>query len=123
MSDIKHDNWAERFDTSGNALVPAMPSPDAVIAEVAAGNGPTEATQRAFAADVPAASHGDPAPVPAKRGIDGIMRQDWNKPRNEAGQFISKSANDLRQQWDKEGGYQANVARVQAVEATILGLS
>jgi hypothetical protein len=38
----------------------------------------------------------------AKRGIDGIMRKDWN--RNESGQFVTKSEADMRAQWAKENG-------------------
>ena len=62
--------------------------------------------------------------VPAKRrGIDGIERADWDKPRDEQGRYLAKSDAELRAQWDREGGYAANAARVTAVETTILNAS
>jgi hypothetical protein len=48
-----------------------------------------------------------PCPLRANSG----HLPDWNKPRNESGQFITKSEGELRQQWSKEGGL-AHVAQV-----------
>ena len=47
--------------------------------------------------------------APAKKNFSGLP--DWDKPRNEQGQFITKSDAELRQQWSKEGGL-AHVAQV-----------
>jgi hypothetical protein len=135
---VERDNWAGKFDSSGNAVVPAAPSPQEVVAAVERGEPPTREQQQELGVEpaAPATSN-----VPAKRGIDGIMRQDWNtapvevarksfsglpdwdKPRDEQGRFLSKDDAALRQQWAKEGGYEANVQRVLAAEQTILGLS
>jgi hypothetical protein len=53
-----------------------------------------------------------------------IIRPDWSeRPHNSQGQYITKSEADLHVQWQREGGFEANVARVQAVEAKILSLS
>jgi hypothetical protein len=97
----------QRPDWSGGLPALATPTPEQVIHEVATQSQPSEATRRAFADDAPATT----APVPAKRGIDGIMRQDWDKARNESGQFVSKTEGEMRAQWDKEGGF-AHVAQV-----------
>ena len=56
-----------------------------------------------------------------KRNIDGHMRKDWN--RNESGQWITRSEGDLRQQWDREGGFEQNRDRVLASEQAIVSLS
>ena len=69
----------------------------------------------------PTVHYQDSPAVPVKKNWSGLP--DWNQPRNEQGQFITKSDAELRQQWEKEGGYAQNVARVQAVEAKILSLS
>jgi hypothetical protein len=66
--------------------------------------------------------------VPVKKSVSGLPdfnydRDGNERPRNESGQFITASENELRQQWEKEGGYEANAARVRAVEETILSLS
>lgn len=115
----ERDNWAGKFDSSGHAVVPAMPSIQSTHDSMMRGEAPTPEVQRAFGVE-PATSA---APVPAKRGVDGIMRQDWDKRRNEQGQFITKSEGQLRETWAKEGGYEANVQRVLATEQAILGLS
>ena len=53
-----------------------------------------------------------------------IVRPDWSgRPRNEQGQFIAKDNAALRAQWEKEGGYATNAAKVMAVEATIISAS
>ena len=104
------------YDNQGNALVPAasdnLPSdPQETIRQVATMDGPPP---------TPAQSS---TPVPTKgRGFSGLP--DWgDKPRNEAGQFITKSEGDLRRQWEREGGYAQNAARVMEAEARMLALS
>jgi hypothetical protein len=52
-----------------------------------------------------------------------VTRPDWNKPRGDDGRFITKSESELRETWEKEGGYQAAVVRVQEAESTMLSLS
>jgi hypothetical protein len=76
---------------------------------------PTPAQQSAFGVEPTA-----PPAVPAK--WDGKTRPDWNtapvavnrksfsglpdwdQPRNESGQFVSKTEGEMRAQWDREGG-------------------
>src|SRR5262245_16667724 len=108
---IQRDDWSGKFDNSGGALVPAETPKDhqQIIAEM-----------EAYPASVPATST---APVPAKgRGFSG--NPDWGPPRDQSsGRYISKSDAQLREQWDKEGGFEANAQRVVAVEQSILNLS
>src|SRR5262245_53718924 len=119
-------NW--NFDNSGNLPVPAAPSHEQLVSDIAAYDGPT-----GVAGSTPAA----PASVPAKYDANcKIIRPDWNqppstvhaqeglpvtrknfsglpdwndKPRNEQGQFITKSDDELRQQWEREGGFETNL--------------
>jgi hypothetical protein len=121
-----------------NAPAPA-PSPEQVIQEVATQDQPSPETAGALgdaSPPVPAVpalardAKGNvirpdwgpktPAPVPVSKDP---TRPDWNKPRNESGQFITASENQLRETWDKEGGYQAAVVRIQEAESTMLSLS
>ena len=145
---VERDNWAGKFDTSGNAVVPAstMPSIETVSDMVVRGENPTAEITRAFADDsspsVPAASKDSsgklvrpdwgPKPVtvhaqeglPVKRkSIDGIERADWDKPRDAQGQFITKSADELRQTWEREGGYEFNLQRAQQTTQAIVALA
>jgi len=57
----------------------------------------------------------------AKRGIDGIMRKDWN--RNESGQFVTKSEADMRAQWAKENGIAQVVQTVMRKEQTMYSIA
>src|SRR5262245_35219507 len=51
------------------------------------------------------------APVPVKsKNFSGLP--DWDKPRNEQGEFISKSDAEMRQQWEREGGYAVNGLKI-----------
>lgn len=59
--------------------------------------------------------------APAKKNISGLP--DWDKPRNEQGQFLSKSDADLRATWQREGGADQAIAKVRAVEAKIMAAS
>lgn len=59
--------------------------------------------------------------APAKKNISGLL--DWDKPRNEQGQFLSKSDADLRATWQREGSADQAIAKVRAVEATIMAAS
>src|SRR5262245_58404430 len=63
------------------------------------------------------------APVPARsKGFSGLP--DWNdKPRNSAGQFITKSEGELRAQWDKEGGLAQVAQTVMRKEAAMLSVA
>ncbi len=109
---IDRPDWSNTFDSRGNEIVPveAPKEHQALVAEIANSDGP---------------STGDDSPVvpavPAKKNISGLP--DWDKPRNEAGQFVSKSEAEYRAIWAKEGGADAAIAKVLSVEATILSAS
>lgn len=64
-----------------------------------------------------------PLTVHAQHDVPAKLRPDWGKPRDESGRYITKSDAELRQQWEREGGNEANVAKVMATEQAILGLS
>jgi hypothetical protein len=119
--------------------VPAAPSLDTVAREMQTQDSPSPETAGALGEAKPAASvvpalsrdakgqiirpdWSKPEPVPAPVSKDPT-RPDWNKPRNESGQFITQSENQLRETWEKEGGYQAAVVRIQEAESTMLSLS
>lgn len=108
---MTHKNW--NYDNSGNAVVPADAPMEhtALVAAIENSDGPNE--NREVAADF--------VGVPIKRNVSGLP--DWDRPRNEQGQYITKSAADRRAQWDKEGGYATNAAKVVAVESAILSAS
>src|SRR5262245_37072623 len=114
---VERDNWGDKFDAGGNALVPAMPSIQETHDAMVRGESPSPEVQRAFGVEPTPAT---PAPVPAKsKGFSGLP--DWNeKPRNESGQFISKSEGQLRQQWGKEGGLAQVAQTVMRKEAAML---
>jgi len=102
------------YDNQGNSLVPA--EADNLPADPAHTTALINATEDARS---PVESS---APVPTKgRGWSG--NPDWDKPRNQAGQFITKSENELRQTWDAEGGYAVNATRVMQAEQSILSMS
>jgi hypothetical protein len=122
-------------------LPATAPSPEEVVAEIASGaDGPSKATQQlvetdgAKAPSVPALSRdargnvirpdwGKPV-VPVKRAGDWDFDNEGNeRPRSEQGQYITKSESELRQTFAKEGGLEANVARIQEAESTMLSLS
>src|SRR5262245_31973602 len=139
---IARPDW--NYDNSGNALVPAAPSHEQLVSDIAAHDGPTGA-----AASTPAA----PAPVPAKveRDANGkIIRPDWNqppatvhaqeglpvkskgfsglpdwsdKPRNESGQYVSTSEGEYRARWSREGGVDHVVQTVMRKEAAMLSVA
>jgi hypothetical protein len=138
---VERPDW--NFDNSGNAVVPAAPSPDQVIHEMQTQSGPSPETTRALAETTPASST---APVPAARDASGnIVREDWGKKpptvyaaperknfsglpdwgqaRNEHGRFVTALEGELRQVWSEEGGYEVNRDRVLSVEHTMLSLS
>ena len=117
---IERPDW--NYDSSGNALVPAAPSPEAVTREVATLEGPSVATQCALAHTFDGAIAMSRS-APAKRGVDGIMRADWDKSRDKAGRFLSKSDAELRGLWQREGGYEANLQRVLVAEQAMLAAS
>jgi hypothetical protein len=101
------------------------PSPDEVIAEIAEGKGPSPATQSLVKSETtPMLYDQNHAPVPARgRGFSGLP--DWNfkeQPRDEQGQFVSKSEGELRQQWDKEGGLAQVAQTVMRKEAAMVSV-
>jgi hypothetical protein len=133
---IERPDW--NLDNRGEPLAPSTPS-EVIIREMETLPGPSEATKRAFADDAPGPvvstqvrdakgniirpDWNQKAPTVYQKPEGNVTRPDWDKPRNEAGQFITKSESDLRETWAKEGGYEANVARVVAAENAILSLS
>jgi hypothetical protein len=121
---IQRDDWGDKFDTTGRELIPALPSIQDTHNAMVKGEAPSAEVTRAFADDSTThAASTTSTPVPAKRGIDGIMRQDWDKPRNESGQFVSKTEGEMRQQWDKEGGIDQVAKVVMAKEATMYSVA
>jgi hypothetical protein len=135
-------DFSKMFDASGNALAPVdnLPaSPDETLHQMKTMDGPPTTG--------PATTPGVPAVSPVRDAQGRLVRQDWgpkttpavhyeesprknwsglpdwSKPRNEAGQWISTQENQLRETWEKEGGYQAAVVRVQEAESTMLSLS
>lgn len=52
-----------------------------------------------------------------------IMRADWDKPRGDDGRHLLKSDAEMRAQWQREGGFAQNAARVQAIQSAILSAS
>jgi hypothetical protein len=117
---IDRPDW--NFDNSGAPVAPEMPSVQTVSDMIVRGEKPTQEIQRAFAeheSGLPA----DPLPTVPRDAKGNIVRQDWSQPRNESGQFITKSESELRQQWQREGGFEQNRDRVLATEAAILNLS
>jgi hypothetical protein len=78
----ERDNWADKYDNSGNALVPAMPSPQGLSPPSKEGSGHHREVQRAFAEHDGRAIEKPAQHVLAKRGVNGIMRQDWDKSRD-----------------------------------------
>jgi hypothetical protein len=108
---IERPDW--NYDASGGLPAPANPpSPDTVIAMVEKGQAPTPEIQAALGVEPTALTTTTPStPVPAKRGIDGIMREDWSQPRNEQGRYVSKTEGEMRAVWYAEGGL-AHVAQV-----------
>jgi hypothetical protein len=131
---VDRPDWGDRYDASGNALVPAMPSMQDTHDAIVRGEAPTPAIRQALGVE-PAPT---PAPVPVRDAGGKIIRPDWlpkpvgvharqderqlaeSAPRNESGQYISRSQSELRAQWENEGGLQANVQRVLASESTML---
>jgi hypothetical protein len=118
-------------------LPASAPSPEQVIREVATQDQPSPETAGALGEARPTVvstqvrddkgniirpDWSKPEPVPAPVSKDPT-RPDWNKPRNESGQFITQSENQLRETWEKEGGYQAAVVRIHEAESTMLSLS
>jgi hypothetical protein len=90
----QHDDWADRFDAQGRELVPAAPSPDAVIKEIATSDGPSAATQSLVKSETNASP-----PVPTNESADLYRPKnfsglpDWSeRPRDEAGRFVAKSS-------------------------------
>jgi hypothetical protein len=84
----------ERPDWNAPAVVSA-PDPDAVIAEMAEGKGPSPATQSLVKSETtPMLYDQNHAPVPAKgRGFSGLP--DWDgkeRPRDEQGRFLSPTS-------------------------------
>jgi hypothetical protein len=137
---IDRPDW--NFNNDGSPVAPAAPSPDQVIYEMQTQSGPSPETTRALAETTPAST----APVPATRDASGnLVREDWSKKppqvydgparknwsgnpdwgpqRDEQGKFVSKDVAEMRQQFEREGGLQANVARIQTAETTMLNLS
>jgi hypothetical protein len=66
---------------------------------------------------------GPKTPAVYNRESKDPLRPDWAPQRGADGKFISKDAAAVRSQWESEGGFQANVARVQAAESAMLALS
>jgi hypothetical protein len=120
---IDRPDWSGKFDASGGEVAPALPSIADTHSAMERGLPPTPAQQSAFGVEPTTAPATTSTPVPAKRGIDGIMRQDWDKPRNETGQFVSKSEGEMRQQWDREGGIDAVAKIVTAKEQTMYSVA
>jgi hypothetical protein len=133
----------DRPDWSGNSgglPAPASPSPDEVIAALESGTPPTREQQIALGVEPTAPATAVSTQVRDDKGR--IIRPDWNqkapvpvskdptrpdwtdgKPRNETGQFVSKSEGELRQQWERESGV-AHVAQVvTAKEKTMYSLA
>jgi len=137
------------YDNAGAPIAPAAPSPQEVVTAVERGDPPTAEQQRALGVEptspptVPAKLERDakgniirpdwnqkPLAVhsqdglPVKRkSIDGIMREDWDKPRDERGRYITTSDADLRQRWEREGGYEFNMARARETTRAIVELA
>jgi hypothetical protein len=121
---INRDDWGSRFDSRGNDLVPAMPSPDAVLKEMQTGDGrPSAATQAAFA------EHNATTPVPASKPRDPetgryIQRADWNYDRT--GREISTASdNDLppnlvRDMHSSADGFDSQLAQMKTTAQRIL---
>jgi hypothetical protein len=131
---VERPNW--NFDNSGGEIAPATPRPEQVIHEVATQSQPSEATRRAFADD---ANTRTVVSTLVRDDKGRIIRPDWNqkvpvpavskdssrpdwtdgKPRNETGQFVSKSEGELRSQWEREGGI-AHVAQTVMTKETAM---
>src|SRR5262245_42826219 len=110
---IERPDFSTICNAQGQDLVPAATS------DTPQSHQQLIAEMEAYPASVPATPT---APVPAKsRGFSG--NPDWDQPRNAAGQFVTKSEGALREQWEREGGFEANVQRVLDAEQTILGMS
>src|SRR5262249_50189521 len=107
---IERPDW--NFDNSGNLPVPATPPHEQLVSDIAAYDGPTGA-----AVSTPA------APVPTKsKGFSGLP--DWgDKPRNESGQFVSKSESENRAHWEKEGGIAQVMQTAMRKEAAMLSVA
>ena len=104
------------YDNQGNSLVPT--AADNLPAD------PADTVKQVATMDRPPPTPvQSSAPVPAKRPGSFSNLPDWGPPRNESGQFITKSEAELRQQWDREGGFEQNVARVRQAESSMLALS
>jgi hypothetical protein len=101
------DRPAFNYDNSGNPIVPAEASVEhnALVKAIESSDGPPHLWT-----------------LPRlKKNISGLP--DWDKPRNEQGQFLSKSDADLRATWQREGGADQAIAKVRAVEAKIMAAS
>jgi hypothetical protein len=97
-------DFSTMFDREGNSL-PATSSDDTHAAMVR-GDAPTPEQSAAILGSDYGGVHTKPAtPVPAvvKGDKGNFVRQDWG-PRNQSGQFVTKSEGELRQQWEKESG-------------------
>ena len=106
------------FDSSGNPVEPEPVSHTELIKQIENSDGPSQSVA------VLATSEAGYDIAPAKRrGLDGIEREDWDRPRNEQGQFLTKSEAELRATWQREGGADQAIAKVRSVEATIMAAS
>jgi hypothetical protein len=107
---VDRPDFSKMFDQSGNALVPAdnLPAdPAETIRQIATMDGPQTGLVQSS------------APVPARKSFSGLP--DWDKPRNEAGQFITKS--EGRQTCQREGGLDRVAQAVRTAEAQMVALA
>jgi hypothetical protein len=116
-------NW--NYDNSGGEVALAMPSVDTVTDMVVRGEAPTPEIQRAFAQHngEPVRHDWNHAPVAVKsKGLSRLP--DWgDKPRDEAGRYITKSEGEHRAHWEKEGGVAQVMQTVSRKEAAMLSVA
>jgi hypothetical protein len=70
----------------------------------------------------PATVHAQEGLPVKSKGFSGLP--DWgDKPRNESGQFITKSEGEYRAQWEREGGAEQAIQTAARKEAVMLSVA
>jgi hypothetical protein len=111
-------------DWGAAQAAPALPSIEETSTAMIKGEAPSAEVQRALADNPTQVVTSQPTsapPVPVKKNWSGLP--DWDKPRNESGQFVSKSEGELRAQWDREGGLAHVAETVMRKEAVMYSVA
>jgi len=117
-------DWSSQFDSSGKTLAAQAPSIAETSEAMAKGLPATREQTEGLGFDVaPTAPAPDGRNAVVKKGIDGIARADWDKPRNESGQYITATQAGLRETFQREGGFKLNRDRVLAAESSYISMS